>query len=89
VPTKLAEKLSLTKGMERQYNTANGVILAHSTVLDSVSIGPIIVSNVRASISPGLGGDEVLLGMSVLKRIEFTQRGDTLILKPFTATTTR
>jgi len=26
---------------------------------------------------------EILLGMSVLKHIEFTQRGDTLILRPY------
>ncbi len=84
IPTKLANRLSLPRGAERQYRTANGMVRAHSTILDSVSIGPIIVNNVRASISPGLNMDEVLLGMSVLKRIEFTQRGDTLILRPFT-----
>jgi aspartyl protease family protein len=27
-------------------------------------------------------GDQVLLGMSVLKHLEFTQRGDTLVLRP-------
>ncbi len=84
IPAKLADRLSLPRGAERQYRTANGMVLAYSTVLDSVSIGPIVVKNVRASINPGLDIDEVLLGMSVLKRIEFTQRGDTLILRPFT-----
>jgi aspartyl protease family protein len=29
-----------------------------------------------------MAGDEVLLGMSVLKHLEFTQRGDTLVLRP-------
>ena len=53
-------------------------------MLDSVMIGPIEIKNVRASINPGLRGKEILLGMSVLKRVEFTQRGDTLILRPFT-----
>jgi aspartyl protease family protein len=28
-----------------------------------------------------MDGNEVLLGMSFLKHLEFTQRGDTLILK--------
>jgi aspartyl protease family protein len=29
-----------------------------------------------------MGGEQVLLGMSVLKHLEFTQRGDTLLLRP-------
>lgn len=81
IPAKIADKLALRKGPEKRYSTANGMVTAYSTVLDSVSIGPIVIENVRASINPGLKGKQILLGMSVLKRIEFTQRGDTLILK--------
>ncbi len=81
IPERVAERLALKRGPEKRYNTANGMITAYSTMLDSVSIGPIEVQSVRASINPGLKGNEILLGMSVLKRIEFTQRGDTLILK--------
>ena len=32
-------------------------------------------------MSDGLDADFVLLGMSFLKRVEFTQRGDQLILR--------
>ena len=81
IPEKLANKLSLSKGTEKRYITANGTVTAYSTMLDSVSIGPIVIPNVMASINPGLKGNQILLGMSVLKRIEFTQRGDTLILR--------
>lgn len=81
IPEKLAEYLALQRGHERRYSTANGMVKAYSTMLDSVAIGPIVIPDVRASINPGLKGDEILLGMSVLKRIEFTQRGDTLILR--------
>ena len=81
IPERVAEKLALKRGPERRYSTANGMVTAYSTMLDSVSIGPIQVQGVRASINPGLKGNEILLGMSVLKRIEFTQRGDTLILR--------
>jgi aspartyl protease family protein len=81
IPEKVAERLELKRGPEKRYNTANGMVTAYSTILDSVSIGPIEVQGVRASINPGLKGNEILLGMSVLKRIEFTQRGDTLILR--------
>ena len=81
IPEKVAEKLALNRGPEKRYSTANGMVIAYSTMLDSVSIGPIEVQSVRASINPGLKGNEILLGMSVLKRVEFTQRGDTLILR--------
>ena len=81
IPERVAERLALKRGPEKHYNTANGMVTAYSTMLDSVSIGPIEVQSVRASINPGLKGNESLLGMSVLKRIEFTQRGDTLILR--------
>lgn len=83
IPAELADQLGLRRGTAVQYQTANGVVTAYRTVLDSVAIGPIVIRNVPASINPGLGDMEVLLGMSVLKRIEFTQRGDTLILRPY------
>lgn len=83
IPERVAEQLDLRRGPEKKYRTANGIVTAYSTILDSVSIGPIEVRAVRASINPALKGKEILLGMSVLKRVEFTQRGDTLILRPF------
>lgn len=83
IPARVAKELALRRGPEKKYSTANGMVTAYSTILDSVSIGPIEVRGVRASINPALKGREILLGMSVLKRIEFTQRGDTLILRPF------
>ncbi|MFK5914592.1 MAG: TIGR02281 family clan AA aspartic protease [Woeseiaceae bacterium] len=81
IPEKIAKKLRLKYGQERRYQTANGIIIGHLTQLDSVSIGQIKLRNVRASINPKMDNDEILLGMSFLKDIEFTQRGDTLILR--------
>ena len=83
IPARLAEQMGLRRGAPVQYQTANGVVTAYRTTLDSVSIGPILIRDVPASINPGLQDMEILLGMSVLKRIEFTQRGDTLILRPY------
>jgi aspartyl protease family protein len=83
IPARLAEQLGLERGVAVQYQTANGVVTAWRTRLDSVSIGPLRVIDVPASINPGLDDMEILLGMSVLKRLEFTQRGDTLILRPY------
>ena len=81
IPDKIAKKLKLKYGQERQYQTANGVIVGNLTTLESVSVGNIKLRNVRASINPKMDDDEILLGMTFLKYIEFTQRGDTLILR--------
>ncbi len=81
IPEKIARKLNLKYGAERRYQTANGSIFGYLTMVQSVSIGKIQLNNVRASINPKMDGDEILLGMSFLKYIEFTQRGDTLILR--------
>ena len=82
IPAELAQELGLERGAPVQYQTANGVVTAYRTVIDSVSIGPMIIRNVAASINPGMRDMEILLGMSVLKHVEFTQRGDILILRP-------
>lgn len=81
IPDKIARKLNLKYGQERRYQTANGIIVGNLTTLKSVSIGKIKLRNVRASINPKMDDDEILLGMSFLKFIDFTQRGDTLILQ--------
>ena len=81
IPGKLAKKLKLKYGKKREYSTANGNIYANITTLESVSIGNIKLQNVHASITSNSGIEDVLLGMSFLKFIEFTQRGDTLILR--------
>ena len=81
IPDKTAKKLKLKYGPEQEYHTANGTIVANLTTLKSVSIGNIKLENIRASINPEMDNDEILLGMSFLKYIEFTQRGDTLILR--------
>lgn len=81
IPDKIAKRLKLKYGQTRRYQTANGIIVGNLTTLRSVSIGKIKLRNVRASINPNMKNDEILLGMSFLKFIEFTQRADTLILR--------
>jgi aspartyl protease family protein len=51
-------------------------------MLDEVTLGAITLNDVRASILPSMNGtDKVLLGMSFLKQLEFTQRGGQLTLQ--------
>lgn len=81
IPDNIARKLKLKYGQQRRYQTANGIIIGYLTTVNSVSIGSIQLKNIRASINPKMDNDEILLGMSFMKNIEFTQRGDTLILR--------
>lgn len=83
IPESVARRLQLRKGYPNQYSTANGVITAWTTKLDDVAIGDIHLHQVRASINPAMDDDKILLGMSFLKQIEFTQRGDELILRQY------
>lgn len=81
VPLSMAERLGLQQGAAGIASTANGDVVVYSTVIDSLSIGEIRLNNVRASINPGMEEDIILLGMTALSRIEFAQRGNTLILR--------
>ncbi|MBD3670485.1 MAG: TIGR02281 family clan AA aspartic protease [Gammaproteobacteria bacterium] len=83
IPAGVAERLGLKRGAPTTYNTANGPITAYRTTLDRVRLGGIELRDVRASINPAIDAEEVLLGMSYLKHLEFTQRGDTLTLRQY------
>lgn len=82
VPENMADSLGLKKMARGQSNTANGLVSTYLTRIDRLSIGAIELYDVMASINPGMNHDSsILLGMSVLKNIEFTQRGDELTLR--------
>lgn len=83
VPGRLAEQLGLERGRAQLYQTANGTITVYATTLARVELGGIVLRQVRASINPNMQDNEVLLGMSFLKHLEFTQRGDTLTLRQY------
>lgn len=83
IPEAVAERLNLRRGRAFRTQTANGLSTSWATRLENVSVGEISLDNVSAGITPGLQIDEVLLGMSFLKHIEFTQRGDQLILRQY------
>jgi aspartyl protease family protein len=80
VPVRLAKALKLRRGAAMRSQTANGSVTTYQTRIDEVSLGGIVMHNVRASINPGMDGNEVLLGMSFLRHLELRQRGRTLTL---------
>lgn len=80
IPAGIADQYGLKRGPSHQAHTANGVITVYSTRLDSIQLGPLGMRDIRASINPHMDGDSILLGMSFLKHLHITQRGDQLIL---------
>jgi aspartyl protease family protein len=83
VPQSLAGRLGLKPGQPITYNTANGTITAYRTSIGDLRLGNIALQDIPASINPNKGDETILLGMSFLKHLEFTQRGDTLIIRQY------
>lgn len=83
IPSDIARRLGLKDGPKAIYNTANGPVEVSMTRLDQISLGDISLYDVRATINPGYRSNQILLGMSFLKHLEFTQRGNTLTLRQY------
>lgn len=80
IPAELGQRLGLYGGYAQQVMTANGTVTVASTQISQLEIGEIKLQDVPANLNPGMRGNEILLGMSALKQLEFSQRGDWLIL---------
>ena len=85
IPAAIARKAGLNQGYISQAATANGIIQVYSTILDELQLGNIRLHDIKASITPSMEGETILLGMSALKQIEFTQRGSNLTLRQIPA----
>ena len=81
IPAHIADELQLQSNGSYNVQTANGRVKVYSTVLEQLSIGNIFLYNVAANINPAMKSNEILLGMSALKRVDFSQTGTQLILR--------
>ena len=81
IPESIATLANLKKGNIRLAATANGSVNVYSTKLNSLTLGNISLQNIAASITPTMFNDTILLGMSALKEINFSQVGTTLTLR--------
>lgn len=80
VPEDVANAIGLAKGRRGQAMTANGPVTIWDTHIHTLTIGGIKLHDINASINPRMTG-AILLGMSALGQVEFTQSGNTLTLK--------
>lgn len=81
VPARLADELNLPRGRSMVVNTANGPTESWSTQIHTLQLGDIRLHDVSAGIVPGIDGEDVLLGMSALQQLDFSQQGGELILR--------
>ena len=80
--TRLARELGLELGTPVTLQTAAGPAQGYAVRLRSVRLAGIEMRDVAALATDGLDPGLVLLGMNFLKRLEMTQRGEKLILRP-------
>lgn len=83
IPAAVARRLGLERGAPYRVSTANGTITVYATRIRRLELGPLVLRDIPAHVNPHMDGDEVLLGMSALRELEFTQRGDRLTLRPY------
>ena len=80
VPEAVASRIGLRKGRRSISRTAAGDVQTWTALLRSVELGGIRLHGVRATILPDMAGDQVLLGMSFLKRLNMLQQDGVLTL---------
>jgi aspartyl protease family protein len=83
IPEKVAQRLKLKPGIKIPVHTANGQIDVYATTLEHVSLGAIELHNISANINPFMQGEEILLGMSFLRHLDFSQQGDQLVIRQY------
>ncbi len=81
IPASVADRLQLDSYGSYPVQTANGTVTVYRTKIDQLSIGNIFLYNVAAHINPAMKSEEILLGMSALKKVEFSQKGKQLTLR--------
>jgi clan AA aspartic protease (TIGR02281 family) len=81
VPQSVAERIGLSRGEKVRVGTADGMSSAYLTKLDEVAIEGIEARDIQGSINPNVDYEVVLLGMSFLQHVDFTQRNGQMILR--------
>lgn len=81
IPGRMADSLNLRTGQRVQVRTASGIATAYQTEISELQLGEIRLYNVAATIVPDYDSNHVLLGMSALRALEFSQRDRVLTIR--------
>lgn len=81
VPESIANEAGLEKEYRARSQTAAGTVDVWGTTIDTLRLGDITLRNVSATINPATDMDIVLLGMSALGQLDFSQQSGTLTLR--------
>jgi aspartyl protease family protein len=81
IPGHLAAQLGLKQGEKVQMTTASEVYDSHRTNVKALNIGQMRLADVEGVINPKATDNEILLGMSALKKLEMVQKDGALILR--------
>lgn len=80
IPESIAEQAGLEKEYSARSQTAAGTVDVWGTTIETLKLGDIRLHDVSATINPATDMDMVLLGMSALGQVDFSQRAGTLTL---------
>lgn len=81
IPTDLARKLNLPRGHSVIVQTASGTMSGYTSQVNEITLGNIILHNIKVVVSSYAQPHIILLGMSALKHLDFEKRNTVLILK--------
>lgn len=82
IPEQVAREAGLDYGFRSRAMTANGLVDIYATTIGELRLAEnILLHDVTASINPAMDDNMVLLGMSALRQVEFTQQGSRLTLR--------
>lgn len=82
IPQRVADYIGLKpRGGAIEVRTASGLVPMFEVELDTLTIGEIELRFVKALINSSDRTETILLGMSALRKLEFTHKDDKLILR--------
>ena len=78
----LAARLGLVATGRSLVNTAAGEIQVETGRIESLAMGPLTLYDLSVFINPAADGEEILVGMNALGRLELRQKDRQLLLRP-------
>lgn len=82
MPYLVAQTLGLILQPGGVSKTGNGDVRTWVARLESVDVGGLVAYDLNATVLPNMPGEQVLLGMAYLKRMELHLRGGEMRLRP-------